>query len=32
MIGTIKEKMGEEIEKDKINRSQRLGSPKNNGL
>ena len=31
MIDTIKEKMGEEIEKDEIDRSQRLGAPKNNG-
>ena len=30
-IDTIKEKMGEEIEKDKIDRSHRLGAPKNSG-
>ena len=31
VIDTIKEKMGEEIEKDEIDRSHRLGAPKNNG-
>ena len=31
MIDTIKEKMGEEIEKDEIDRSHGLGAPKNNG-
>ena len=31
MIDTINEKMGEEIEKDEIDRSYRLGAPKNNG-
>ena len=31
MIDTIKEKMGEEIEKDEIDRSDGLGAPKNNG-
>ena len=30
VIDTIKEKMGEEIEKNEINRSHRLGAPKNN--
>ena len=31
MIDTIKEKMGEEIEKDEIGRSHRLCALKNNG-
>ena len=31
MIDTIKEKMGEEIQKDEIDRSHRLGASKNNG-
>ena len=31
MIDTIKQKMREEIEKNEINRSHRLGAPKNNG-
>ena len=31
VIDTIKEKMGEELEKDEIDRSHRLGAPKNNG-
>ena len=31
VIDTIKEKMGEEIEKDEIDKSHRLGAPKNNG-
>ena len=31
VIDTIKEKMGEEIEKNEIDRSHRLGPPKNNG-
>ena len=31
VIDTIKEKMGEEIEKNEIDRSHRLGAPKNNG-
>ena len=30
-INTIKEKMGEEIKKDEIDKSHRLGAPKNNG-
>ena len=31
VIVTIKVKMGKEIEKDEIDRSHRLGAPKNNG-
>ena len=31
MIDTIKEKMGEKIEKNEIDRSHRLGAPKING-
>ena len=31
VIDAIKEKMGEEIEKNEIDRSHRIGSPKNNG-
>ena len=31
VIDTIKEKMGEEIERNEIDRSHRLGAPKNNG-
>ena len=31
VIDAIKEKMGEEIEKNEIDRSHRLGAPKNNG-
>ena len=31
VIDTIKEKMGEEIKKNEIDRSHRLGAPKNNG-
>ena len=31
VMDTVKEKMGEEIEKNEINRSQRLGASKNNG-
>ena len=31
MIDAIKEKMGEEIEKNEIDRSHRIGVPKNNG-
>ena len=31
VIDTIKEKMGEEIEKNEIDRSYRLGAPQNNG-
>ena len=31
VIDTIKQKMREEIEKNEINRSHRLGAPKNNG-
>ena len=31
MIDTIKEKMGEKIEKNEIDRSHRLGAPKSNG-
>ena len=31
VIDRIKEKMGEEIEKDEIDRSHRPGAPKNNG-
>ena len=31
VIDTIKEKMGEEIEKDEIDTSHRLGTPNNNG-
>ena len=31
LLDTVKEKMGEEIEKDEIDRLHRLGAPKNNG-
>ena len=31
VIDTIKEKIGKEIKKDEIDRSHRLGAPKNNG-
>ena len=31
VLDTVKEKMGEEIEKDEIDRLHRLGAPKNNG-
>ena len=31
VIDTIKEKMGEEIKRNEIDRSHRLGAPKNNG-
>ena len=31
LFDTVKEKMGEEIEKDEIDRLHRLGAPKNNG-
>ena len=31
VLDTVKEKMGEEIEKDEIDRLHRLGAPRNNG-